>query len=222
MSKNNLFFFAFIFFTVHLVNGQKTTIKSQITTFDVILVQQAEVKAKKGKSMVLTDSLGVFTIECDLKDKIQIKADGFKTKTIKVKRLIGVEKINIEIAGSESEIDKAVAKGHIRGIKAADAKKYFNTRKPYSYGFTTMTLLIAAKFPQLKITTDQIIMRGSSSLSENNGALFVLNGATYNWGSIKNLDVTTVKNIKILTGTAANRYGSGGGNGVILIELISQ
>lgn len=222
MNKNNLFIFFFTFSAMYSAYGQKTTIKSQITTFDVINVMQVQITAKKGKTMVLTDSLGAFTIECDLKDKLEIKADGFKTKSIKVKKLLGVEKINIEIAGSESEIDLAVSKGHIKETSSVEAKKYYNTKKPYSYGYTSMTHLIAAKFPNLKITTDQIIMRGSSSLSESNGALIVLNGAPYTWISAKNLEVSTVKNIKILTGTAANRYGSGGGNGVILIELVSE
>lgn len=97
--------------------------------------------------MVLTDSLGVFSIECDLKDKIMIKAAGFKTKPVKVKNALKLKKINIEIAASESEIDMAVAKGHIKETSSMDAKKYFNTKNPYSYGYNTMTDLIKAKFP---------------------------------------------------------------------------
>ena len=222
MNKNRLLPLLCIFFTLLSVRAQKTTIKGQVTTFDVIAVMQAEVTAKKGKTTVITDSLGRFIIECDLKDRLLINAAGFITKSIKVKKLKGVEKINIEIAGSESEIDMAVAKGHIKETSSLDAKRYYNTKKPYGYGYNAMTDLIIAKFPQLKLAGDEIIMRGSSSLTGNNGALFILNGTTYNWGSVKNLEVRTVKNIKILTGTAANRYGSGSGNGVIVIELISE
>ena len=222
MSKINLFLFFFILFIVHSITAQKTTIKGQVTTFDVIKVMQAEVTAKKGITTVLTDSLGVFTIECDPNDKLQIKAAGFVTKTIKVKKMTGFEKINIEIAGSESEIDMAIAKGHIKETSSTDAKKYYNAKKLYGYGYNTMTDLFTAKFPQLKLAGDEIIMRGSSSFTGSNGALVILNGTTYNWGSVKNLEARTVKNIKILTGTAASRYGSGSGNGVIVIELISE
>jgi hypothetical protein len=224
MTKQQLSLLIIPFFISLATTAQTTTIKSQVTTFDVIKVMQAEVTAKKGKVIVLTDSLGMFTIECDLKDKLLIKAVGFKSKTIKVKKAKDLEKINLEIAGSESEIDMAVAKGHIKETSAAEAKKQYKTKKPIGYGYNNMTDLMKAKFPQFKISIDEIVMRGQASLtgSTNKGALLVLNGATYNWGSVKNLDVRTVKNIKILSGTAANRYGSGSGNGVILIELISE
>lgn len=222
MKKHNLILFVFVFFIVHYAVAQKTTIKGQVTTFDVIEVINAEVTVKKSKTTVLTDSLGYFTIDCDLKDKLLIKATGFITETIKVKKLNGKEKIDIEIVGGEDEIDKAVSNGHIKAGSVSDAKKHYNAMNRYNYGFNNLTELISAKFPQFKFVGDELIMRGiTGSITEssnNNGALFVLNGSTYNWGSVKNLEVRTVKNLKILTGTAATRYGAGSGNGVILIE----
>ncbi len=220
--KKTTTLFAFLFFTILSVNAQKTVVKGQVTTFDFIRVEQAEVIAKKSKTSVLTDSLGFFTIECDLKDKLSIKAAGFKTKQVKVKNLKESEKVNIEIAGSESDIDLAVAEGHINKIHSPEAKKLFNTKKPFSFGYNNMTDLIRGKFPQLNISGDEIIMRGSNSLNGKNGALIILDGTTYNWGSVKSLEVTNIKNIQILTGSAANRYGTGSGNGVILIQLVSE
>lgn len=222
MIKNKVLLSVLAFFMMLSVDAQKTTIEGKIATFDVISVMQAEVTSKKGKSTVLTDSSGVFSIECDLKDKLIIKASGFKTRTVKVGNLRAAEKINIEISGSEAKIDLAVANGHLNQASSAQAKKYYKTQKAYGYGFVNMTELIKAKFPQFTLTTDEIIMRGTTSLTGTSGALVVLNGATYDWGGVKGLDVATIKNIQVLTGTAANRYGSGSGNGVLLIELLEE
>lgn len=222
LMKRIISLYVILFFTVSSVIAQKTVVRGQVTTFNFIRVEQAEVIDNKSKTKVHTDSLGFFTIECDLKGKLSIKAAGFKTKKVKVRTLKESEKVNIEIAGSESDVDLAVAEGHINKNQSSEAKKLFNTKKPFSFGFNNMTDLIRAKFPQLNFTGDEIIMRGSNSLNGRNGALIVLNGTTYNWGSVKNLEVTNIKNIQILTGTAASRYGTGSSNGVILIQLISE
>ena len=225
MKKNSLIIFAFTFFIVQFSFSQKKTITGQVTTLDVIAVMQAKVIAKKGKTEVLTDSLGIFTIECDLKDKLTIKVDGFITETIKVKKINDQNKIDIEIVGDESAIDVAVANGHIRATNAVAAKKQYHAKKKYNYGFNTMTELVTAKFPNFRFVGDEVMMRGLNSLtdaSNNKGVLFVLSGSTYNWAMVKNLEVRTVKNLKVLTGTAATRYGAGSGNGVIMIELFSN
>lgn len=204
------------------VHSQKVVVKSQVTTFNVIGVQKAVVTAKKSKVTVLTDALGFFTIECEIKDKLTISAAGFVTKRVKVKSLSESDKIDIVIAGKESNIDLAVKEGHIDKSRSVEAKKYFNTVQPYSSGFTNMTDLVKAKFPQANIVGDDLILRGSNSINGPNGALIVLNGSTYNWAMVKNLEVLGIKMIKILSGPAASRYGTGSGNGVMLIQLISE
>lgn len=222
--KKSFPLFVLLYSVMLSIYGQKTLVKGQITTFDVIAVERAEVTAKKAKVTVLTDSLGFFTLECEPKDKLSIKAVGFKNKQVKVKSLEDLGKINLEIAGGEGDIDLAITKGHINENSRADAKKYLNTKRPYSYGFNNMTDLVKGKFPQINIVGGALVLRGSNSISEgaNNGVLLVLNGSTLTWQAVQNMEVTTIKNMKILTSTAAIRYGSGSSNGVLLIELVSD
>ena len=132
------------------------------------------------------------------------------------------KKINIEIVGNESDIDMAVKEGHINENKLSEAKRHFNTKLSYSNGYNNMVDLIRGKFPQISITDNEILLRGNNSITGNNGALIVLKGATYNWASAKSMDVTQIKNMTILTGAVALRYGSGSSNGVLLIELVSE
>lgn len=223
MIKNKISLLTFLLLFAFVGTAQNTVIKGKVTTFDIIAVIQTEVIAKKSKVTVISDSLGAFEIEADLKDKLIFKAVGFKTRIIKVKKVIELDKINLEIEGAENEIDNAVTNGYIKETSLADAKKIYKQKNAFSYGYNNLTLLMQTKFPNLQIEGDEIIMRGKTSLTGgNNGALIILNGTTYNWGSVKNLDVQTIKNIKIMSGSAATRYGTGSGNGVIVIELVSE
>ena len=204
------------------LSGQKTTIEGFITSFGDIPINQAEIITNKSKATTKTDTLGYFTIVCERKEKLSISAAGFKTKSVRVKKLKASEPIDLKIAGDESQLDLAIGNGHISKIYAPLAKKRLLTKKAYSQGFNNMTDLLKGKFPQLTVNGDEVIMRGSSSLTGSNGVLFALSGSTYSWSQVNSIDVLTIKNIEILTGPAANRYGPGSGNGVIRIDLLTE
>lgn len=219
--KKRLLFLFLTFLSITLF-AQKTTIEGQITSFGDIPISQAEIITNKSKVSTKTDTLGYFTIDVERKEKLSISAAGFKTKSVKVKKLKASEPIELEIDGNESQLNLAVSKGHISETYVALAKKRLLIMKSYSHGFNNMTDLLKGKFPQLTVNSDEVIMRGSSSLTGSNGALFALSGSTYSWSQVNTLDVLTVKNIEILTGSAANRYGPGSGNGVIRIDLLTE
>lgn len=213
-----------ILFTIIPLNAQQGQVQGKVTAFNTINIAKAEITVKKTNTKVLTDSLGLFTIECKIKDKLSVSAAGFKTKTIKVKNLNGLLTINLEIAEDESDIDLAIANGHLNENNKASATKYFNLQNSYGFGYTNMIDLIKGKFPQISYVNDEFLLRGSNSISSGgkNGALIVLNGSLSNISTLKSLVVTEVKSIKILSGVEAARFGSGGGNGVISIQLKSQ
>lgn len=213
----------FLSFTLSLFSislSSQTTIEGFITSFGDIPVNQAEIITNKSKTTTTTDSLGYFTIDCKRKEKLSISAAGFKTKSVKVKKLKTSEPIDLEIDGNESKLDLAISKGHISEMYASLAKRRIIMKEAYSHGFNNMTDLLKGKFPQLTITGDEVIMRGSSSLNLSNGVLFAISGSTYSWSHVNSIDVLTIKSLEILTGSAASRYGPGSGNGVIKIELL--
>lgn len=216
-----LTFLCFISLSIH---AQKKVIYGKITTFNTITVENAEIAIKKTKNSVFTDSLGYFSIECDIKDKLSIKAAGFKTKLVKVKTIRDSLNVNLIIAGNEDDIDLAMKRGHINKNEVNLAKKHFNTKQPYSLGYTNMTELILGKFPKVTLINDELILRGRNTHSEGhrNGALIIINGTEYNWRSVKSMEVTNIKDIKILNSLEASRYGTGSGNGVVVIKLIGE
>ncbi len=218
----------FLFFASFKPKLQKTIIHGKITTFNTISVANAEVTSKKTKTTVYSDSLGNFSIVCDLKDKIMVKAAGFNTASIKVKSLEDSLNVDLVIIGNEKKIDLAMETGHIHKDQLNLVKKYLEAKKQYGFGFMNMTDLIKGKFPGISIINDELVIRGiksisnSGSLSTRNGALIIINGTEYNWNAVKSLDVITVKDIKILSSAKAARYGSGSSNGVMVITLVDE
>lgn len=220
-----LFFFFLISFKPKL---QETIIHGKITTLNSITIEKAKITSKKSKITVYSDSLGNFSISTSLKDKITVEATGFNMATAKVRSLEDSLNIDLAIIGNEQKIDLAMETGHINKEDLNLVKKYLDSKKQYSFGFTNMTDLIQNKFPGIRIINNELIIRGmnsisnSSSLNTRNGALIIINGTEYGWSHIKDLDVTNVKNIKILDGAKAARYGSGSSNGVVVITLVGE
>lgn len=220
--KRLILIVSFLLFGVVSLSAQKSMVHGKVTTFNVIPVEKAEVTIKKTHTKVLTDSIGRFEIECKLKDKLTISAPGFKTKTIKVKNLDNLITVDLKMEGDESAIDLAVNEGYINKNNKAQTIKYFNLQNSYGYGYTDIIELIKGKFPQVNVVGDEILLRGTNSLTGKNGALIVLNGSPSDINTLKSLAVSEVEDIKILSGSAASRYGSGGGNGVIAVKLKSK
>lgn len=222
---NKLQVLTFIFFLVIATHAQTKIIHGKVTTLNSISVENAQISVNKNKNFIYSDSLGFFSIECKLKDKVYIAAAGFKAKTIKIKSLVDSLSIDLTIKGDEKGIELATLKGHISKNNEGLAIKLLNTEKPYYFGFTSMTELILGKFPtRVNIVNNELILRGRKSLGPENrdGALIIINGSDYRWSQVKDMVVTNIKNIKILNSLQASRYGSGSGNGVVLITLVDK
>lgn len=213
----------FLFLISISINAQKNVVHGKITLFSVIAIEKAEITVKKTKKSVLSDSFGFFDIECSIKDKLSISAAGFDKKFVKIKNLKDSIYVDLEIAGTESDIELAAANGHIKRSDVNFVTKRFNTKPLYSLGYPNMLALITGKFPEVSLINGELVLRGSNSISENskNGALIVLNGILSDVSVLNSIVVTEVKNITILSGSQASRYGPGSGNGVIAIELNS-
>lgn len=218
----------FFFFISFKPRSQKTMIHGRITTLKTISIENAKITSNKSKITVYSDSLGNFSISTSLKDKIMVEAAGFNKVLTKVKSFDDSLNIDLVIIGNEKQIDLAMETGHINKEDLNLVKKYLESKKQYSFGFTNMTDLIQNKFPGIRIINNELIIRGmnsvsnSASLNTRNGALIIINGMEYNWGAIKDLDVTNIKNIKILDGAKVARYGSGSSNGVVVITLVGE
>lgn len=212
----------FLSLIVFSSNAQGKMVYGKVTAFQDIPVELADVTIKKSKTTTFTDSLGVFQIESKIKDKISIKVPGFKTSTVKVKNYRDTIFVNLMFNGEEEDLVLAANKGHLHKMNLPKAIKFFNTPKPYSFGYNNIESLIKGKFPEVGITNGVITMRGGKSLTGSNAALIVINGIQADWSTLTSLMITSIKKIEILKGPAASRYGAGGGNGVLHVQTISR
>lgn len=207
--------------TTIVVSSQQTKLHGKITTLNGVVVEKVEIVVKNQKHTTYSDGNGNFTIECKLKDRLIISASGFKTKMIKVKNLKDTLHIDLALKGDEGFIELAATAGHLSGENIELAQKHYEQKNQYGFGYSNMIDLIKGKFPQISLVNNEFIIRGSNSLSGKNGAIIVLNGIISDIGTLQGIHVLNVKKISILTGTDAARYGSGSGNGVISVRLLS-
>lgn len=203
---------------------QSKVVEGNVTTYKTIALKSAKLTVKKTNEVIFTDSLGNFKLECDAKDKIIISANGFKSRTVKVKKIKDVLRVNLEVDGEESNLDLAFANGHINSKELKEAKVLYNTVQPYSFGYSNMIELLRGKFPNTTVSEGGVLIRGQNTRSEvtSNRALIVLNGAISSMDAIKMINILEIKNIKLLTGPAASRWGTGSSNGVVSIELLQK
>jgi len=225
-TKSGIALLTFLLLSIISSTAQTSIVHGKVTLYHEIAVKNATITIKKTKKSVLSDSLGFFSIECKIKDKISISAAGFDKKTVKVKNLKDSINVDLSIAGKESDIQLAADNGHIYQYQVDLATKKYNTKPLYSLGYPDTVALITGKFPQVQLVGNEFILRGINSINSitedaNNGALIVINGILSDVSTLNSIVVVSIKNIEILSGSAATKYGPGSGNGVILVELYS-
>jgi len=182
-----------------------------------IPVEKAEIKIKRNKTSVLSDSLGFFSIECQVNDKLSIKVAGFKTKKIEIENQSDSLNINLKFGGSAKDIEKASGNGHIDRERLVYATNYLDADLFVDSGYTDVVEMITGKFPGVNVVDDEIIIRGKNSLNGNNSALIVIDGVITSMYALTSLSVADVKSVNVLKGNAAAAYGSRGANGVVVV-----
>lgn len=207
----------FAFLLTFSMNSQNSIVHGKIVAFDSIPIEKAEIKVKKTNTSVLSDSLGFFSIECQVNDKLSIKVAGFKTKTVKVKNQHETLIVKLKFGGSEKDIEAASSNGHIERERLIYTTNYLDAELFVDSGYTDVVEMITGKFPGVNVVGDEIIIRGKNSLNGNNSALIVIDGMITTMSSLRSLSVADVKSVNVLKGNAAATYGSRGSNGVVIV-----
>jgi len=202
-----------------MVKAQKRTIIGKVTAFKNYPIEKAEIKIKKSKVIAYTDSLGMFRIECQEKDKLSIKAAGFKKKWVKVRKYPDSVNVDLVFLGRKKDIELAIGYGHISKKKLGHAIAVMDIEKQNNIGYTDILEMMKGKIAGVSIVGDEVHMRGKKSFTGSNAAIVVLNGMVMSTTALKDIPVDQVKSITVLKGTAAAIYGSRGANGVIVVKL---
>ena len=208
---------AIIFFCyLTTLSGQEKTLHGRVTTFDSITLVKAMVTVKSSRQVILTDTLGLFTVQCLDKDKLTVSAKGFARKNIKITYEDKFVQVNLDLKPGERNMDLAI--GHDGHIKESD-KVLVNTINNQEVDFSMYRNIYNAmmgRVPGVHMVNGQVIVRGMNTISSSgNEALFVLDGVIVSKFIFASIPTSDIKNIVVLKGSAASIYGSRGGNGVI-------
>ncbi|HRK52976.1 MAG TPA: hypothetical protein PK185_03620 [Cyclobacteriaceae bacterium] len=206
---------AFLCLVAFSTNAQKQ-VHGKITAFDTHPIAKAKIIVRKTRATVLSDSLGEFSIECQKNDKLSIRADGFKSKLVKVKNLTDSINVNLSFGGDESDMENAIESGHIQRNEMTLAFTKYKDEKFTNLDYESVPRMIEIEFPRVTIVDDIFQMRGKASINANTAVLIFLNGVPSTMNALINMSVEEVNSIKVLMAGETTTYG-GGGNGVILI-----
>lgn len=215
--KKFTFIIAGIFLALPMI-AQNRVVHGKITVFNRYPVKNVEVRAKKAKTSISTDSLGQFDIVCYDKDVIQIKAKTFEPATRRVNADTDSLMINLIFIDSKANRETAVGYGFISEKDLLYAVEHLESENNDFCSYSTIFDLMQAKLSGIQVSNGNIYIRGgNNSFSGQSQALCVVDGTPTS--NIEWISPCQVKSIDLLKGSDAAIYGTRGGNGVVMITL---
>lgn len=214
-------FTAICFMLASTLQAQTRVVKGNLTTFDTYPVQYVEVSSKKAKATAISDSLGQFSLVCLEKDVIIVSPKAFKPARKKVQADTDYVTINLEFINSEENRQIAVGYGYISEEHLNFGVSHMEDEHDDFCSYTNIYDLLRGELSGVTVQGRNVYVRGgTNSFSLSTTALFVVDGNTTS--SLDWVQPCQVKSIDVLKDGNASIYGSRGGNGVILIELVGQ
>ena len=204
-------------FTLNL-NAQDKIIHGVITTFDSIQVIGAKIRIKSTKQIVLSDTLGHFSVACNSEDKLKVTAKGFYNQSVKITKNIKLIAINLKLRSGEKNREYAVGYGHVTDRDKLNAVANLNNNDVDFSKYSNMYDLIRGRFASVQIMNGEIIIRGINSINGSSAALIIVDGVPNSSAVLNSLSTGNVKNISIIKDGSSAIYGSRGSNGVVIIE----
>jgi len=228
MKRFNLLL-AFLFLIGMFVVHAQTTINGTVLDDNGEAVPGANIRAK-GYSDVgtISDLNGAYTLSVPAEaTTLVFSFVGMQTREVEIS---GQTTINVTLQNEDVGIDEVVVTGF--GIKREKRSVTYQTEKVSSEnllaGQATRTAEgLVGKVAGLQINiqdngvnpNSQILLRGLRSISSNNEALIVIDGALTSSGAFDDLNANDIESINVLKGASASAlYGSGAANGVIIVE----
>jgi TonB-dependent SusC/RagA subfamily outer membrane receptor len=219
-----MIFFAANLFCVN-VSAQDKTLVGKVTTFDSIPLTGVTVQVKSTGQIVQTDTLGLFQVMCNPEDKIEVEANGFYSKKIKVEKEIRLMLINLTLKKGDKNLEQAeryvdVGYGQVNTKKLLNAVSSLNSKDTDFSVYSNMLDLIQGQFPGVSVQGGVIIVRGTTTLygGEQSAALIVIDGSISNYQDLANLSPLDVASVDVLKDGSSSVYGSRGANGVVIVQ----
>ena len=217
--------FLFVLLVSTFVFGQDKTLVGKITTFDSIPLIGVDIQVKSTGQKVQTDTLGRFMVLCDPEDKLEISADGFYSKKVKIEKEIRLILVNLKLKKGEGNLEKAeryanVGYGYVESKRLANAVSTLNNSDDDFSMYSDMYELLRGKFSGVVVEGNKIIIRGIKTFQgvEGNSALLVVDGIIVTEHDFAMLSPLDVQSVDVLKDGSSSVYGSRGANGVVIVE----
>lgn len=218
--KKQIFLFLALIIYLSSIQAQTKVVYGKLTAFNKYPLQNIEVKAKKSKASVRTDSLGVFSIVTNDQDRIVIKTKAFQTVTRKVDKETDSLNINLVFIDTKSNRELATGYGYINSQDLNYAMNNLEQENNEFCNYTNIYDLLVGRFPGVMVqrtaTGGSVIIRGGTSINMSNEALYVVDGGVTT--SIDYIHPCDIRSINVLKDASTSIYGSRGSNGVVVIE----
>ena len=215
----SIVFLALMFSVASVVQAQSRVVHGTLTVFDSYPVQHIEITSKKAKASSMSDSLGQFSIVCLENDVIKVNPTAFKAMRKKVHANTDSVHLNLEFIDSEENREIAVGYGYISEKDLSFGVSHMENKNDRFCSYSNIFDLISGQLSGVTVVGHDVYVRGgTNSFSLSTTALYVVDDQTTS--NIAWIHPCQVKSINVLKDGNAAIYGSRGGNGVILIELV--
>jgi TonB-dependent SusC/RagA subfamily outer membrane receptor len=202
------------------LQAQTRVVSGNLTVFDTYPVQHVNVSSKKAKATAQTDSLGYFTLVCLEKDVILVSPQAFKPIRKKVHKDTDHVTLNLQFIDSEENRQIAVGYGYISEEHLNFGVSHMENERDDFCSYTNIYDLLRGELSGVTVQGKNVYVRGgTNSFSLSTTALLVVDGQTTS--SLDWVHPCQVKSVDAIKDGNAAIYGSRGGNGVILIELVN-
>jgi len=210
----------FVFVSTFMLMGQDKVIQGMVTTFDSIPLINATIEVKSSKNIVLTDTLGYFTVKCLEEDKLKVTARGFYKRKVKIKKSIKFVLVNLKLMPSPESRELAVGYGHVKDVDKLYAISNINENDIDFSKYPDIYVIISERFSSsVQVSGNgEFVIRGAPKMDGSNAALLILDGREIDASDFGNINTADIASINVLKDASSAVYGSRGGNGVIIVE----
>lgn len=209
-----------ILFLASSTYSQTRVVYGKITAYNKYPLQNIEVKTKKSKSTVKSDSLGQFSIVCEENDVIRIKPKAFQSVSRKVGPGTDTLEINLVFMDTRANREIATGYGYINQQDLNYAVSHLEQENNEFCNYENIFELIRGRFPGVTVSRNNyggaIYVRGATSINLSSEALYVVDGGVTN--NIDWIHPCDIRSIDVLKDGLTAIYGTRGANGVVVIE----
>lgn len=216
--KKLIVLFLIVFSVSNLSMAQSRIVHGVVHTLDSIPLIGAEVVIKSTGKSFLTDLNGYFTVECNMKDRLKIKADEFQNRKINVDEKIKFVAVNLKLKPGTTKREYNIGYGSTTEDRRSGSISSINYKDTDFNRYSTVFEIIRSNFSGVQVNGNQIIVRGNKSLNSSSAALIVIDDVISDETILGTISPLDIKNIDIIKDANSAVYGSRGTNGVVLIE----